>query len=61
MIGFLLIDAIGTLALLAFARRNPVLRARLDYAFGRLIKRPAFVQERDHVCETEESDCPFCE
>ena len=58
---YLLIDTIGTLVVLAAARRNPVLKARLDYAFGRLIKRPIPVYRDEPRDEEDDSVCPFCE
>ena len=37
---FLIIDSVATLMLLSRARKDPELRERLDYNFGRLIGRP---------------------
>lgn len=52
---FLVIDAIGTLMLIRAARKNPVLRDRIDAAFGQVIRREA------RPSYQELKNCPFCE
>jgi hypothetical protein len=39
LLAVLVIDAVGTWVVLAKARRNPAFRNRIDYMFGKLIKR----------------------
>lgn len=55
---FLATDVIGTLLLIRQARKDPMLRERIDAAFGAMIHRKEKVV---YVEKNEDGSCPFCD